>query len=63
MMNNAPGINQPQSTTTCPNCRATIPATAKFCSECGTNMKPVCPTCKKECTAGSKFCQECGTKL
>ena len=63
MMNNAPGVNQQQGTISCPNCHSSLPATAKFCSECGLKMKPVCPNCKKECATGSKFCPECGTKL
>ena len=53
----------------CPKCGARIPATSKFCPECGTAITPpssgtmTCPKCGKTIPAGSKFCPECGEKL
>jgi len=53
----------------CPKCNAKIPATSKFCSECGTTITPpsggtvACPKCGKTIPASSKFCPECGEKL
>jgi membrane protease subunit (stomatin/prohibitin family) len=52
----------------CPKCNAKIPATSKFCPECGTTITPpsnetmTCPKCGKTIPASSKFCPECGTK-
>jgi membrane protease subunit (stomatin/prohibitin family) len=53
----------------CPKCGARIPATSKFCPECGTAITPpssgtmTCPKCGKTIPAGSKFCPECGSQL
>lgn len=53
----------------CPKCGAKIPATSKFCPECGTTITPpsggtmTCPKCGKTIPAGSKFCPDCGEKL
>jgi membrane protease subunit (stomatin/prohibitin family) len=53
----------------CPKCGARVPATSKFCPECGTQLTPPsagainCPKCGKSIPAGSKFCPECGEKL
>jgi membrane protease subunit (stomatin/prohibitin family) len=53
----------------CPKCGARVPATSKFCPECGTALTPPsagaisCPKCGKLIPAGSKFCPECGEKL
>jgi len=53
----------------CPKCGARIPATSKFCPECGTTIAPpasqtmTCPKCGKTIPSGSKFCPECGEKL
>lgn len=53
----------------CPNCSARIPATSKFCPECGTKIAAP-PTGMKNCSncghpvlATAKFCPECGQKL
>ncbi len=53
----------------CPNCSARIPATSKFCLECGTKIAAP-PTGMKNCSncghpvlATAKFCPECGQKL
>jgi membrane protease subunit (stomatin/prohibitin family) len=53
----------------CPKCSARVPATSKFCPECGTTLTPpaagaiACPKCGKSIPAGSKFCPECGEKI
>jgi len=53
----------------CPKCNAHIPATSKFCPECGTVITPpssgtmACPKCGKTIPSSSKFCPECGEKI
>jgi len=53
----------------CPNCNARIPATSKYCLECGykiekqTSATKNCPKCGKSIPATSKFCPECGEKF
>ncbi|MDH7564556.1 MAG: SPFH domain-containing protein [Candidatus Bathyarchaeota archaeon] len=53
----------------CPKCSAKIPATSKFCPECGGQITPpsgetkTCPKCGKTVPASSKFCPDCGTSL
>jgi len=53
----------------CPKCGAKIPATSKFCPECGTSITPptsgtiTCPKCGKTIPAMSKFCPDCGEKI
>jgi len=53
----------------CPKCSEKVPATSKFCPNCGTNLSPpsqqamTCPKCGKSIPANSKFCPECGQKI
>lgn len=53
----------------CPKCGGKIPATSKFCPECGTTLTPpsggttTCSKCGKTVPASSKFCPECGAKI
>lgn len=53
----------------CPKCGAKIPATSKFCPECGTPITPpssetmACPKCGKTIPSTSKFCPDCGEKI
>jgi len=53
----------------CPKCSSRVPATSKFCPECGTQFTPPaavainCPKCGKSIPAHSKFCPECGATL
>jgi membrane protease subunit (stomatin/prohibitin family) len=53
----------------CPKCSSRVPATSKFCPECGTQFTPPasvainCPKCGKSIPAHSKFCPECGVTL
>lgn len=56
----AAGVN------TCPHCRRTIPATARFCPECGGKMggaaAGTCPECGAGLPPGAKFCPACGAR-
>jgi membrane protease subunit (stomatin/prohibitin family) len=55
-----------QNGATCPQCGASVSATAKFCGECGAKIekkKRFCPECGNAIEPGSKFCPECGTKV
>jgi membrane protease subunit (stomatin/prohibitin family) len=53
----------------CPKCNAHVPATSKFCPECGTSLTPPsaaimkCPKCGHSIPTSSKFCPECGEKF
>jgi len=53
----------------CPKCNARIPATSKFCPECGAKIAAPpsgvikCPKCGKQIPATAKFCSECGAKI
>jgi len=53
----------------CPKCGGRIPATSKFCPECGTTITPpssgttTCSKCGKIVPASSEFCPECGAKI
>ncbi|MBI2263729.1 MAG: SPFH domain-containing protein [Armatimonadetes bacterium] len=54
----------PQAEAQCPNCKAAVPAGAKFCMSCGNSMAPaVCPQCQNQLPPGAKFCMNCGTKM
>ncbi|HRX20954.1 MAG TPA: zinc ribbon domain-containing protein, partial [Syntrophomonadaceae bacterium] len=48
----------------CPQCEAPLAANAKFCPECGAQLKTkaFCTECGCELKPGSKFCAECGAK-
>jgi predicted amidophosphoribosyltransferase len=52
---------------TCPSCRESLSATAKFCHNCGEALEkpriPACPQCGKPVTPGAQFCGGCGSKL
>ncbi|MFQ6081395.1 MAG: SPFH domain-containing protein [Candidatus Bathyarchaeia archaeon] len=53
----------------CPSCSARIPATSKFCLECGAKVAAPpagtknCPKCGHPVLTTAKFCPECGQKL
>jgi membrane protease subunit (stomatin/prohibitin family) len=60
----APGPAPAAATTPCPSCGQSLPAGAKFCSECGTKVQAaVCAKCGAGLAAGAKFCAECGTAV
>jgi len=52
----------------CPNCNARVPATSKFCPECGTTLTAPtgttkCPKCGHPVLNTAKFCPNCGNKM
>jgi len=53
----------------CPKCNARVPATSKFCPECGATLTAPptettkCPNCGHPVLTTAKFCPECGTKI
>jgi membrane protease subunit (stomatin/prohibitin family) len=52
----------------CPKCNARVPATSKFCPECGASLSAPtgttkCPKCGHPVLETAKFCPECGQKL
>ena len=53
----------------CPKCNSRIPATSKFCPECGQPLEiravetKKCPKCGSEVLKSAKFCSECGHKF
>lgn len=51
------------STKCCVSCGAVIPATAKFCPECGHNNSERICSCGARLAPDAKFCQECGRKV
>lgn len=58
--------DQPKTAlTNCPKCSKQIPATSKFCPECGQplSVNKYCPECGAKLPSSSKFCNECGHKL
>ena len=64
----APVAPAAPTTVTCPSCGKELPATSKFCFECGSKIEVladnemICPSCGKK-TAKGKFCMECGSPL
>jgi hypothetical protein len=60
----APSPKNLRDVGTCPNCKATISETAKFCNNCGAKVeKVICPHCGLEVNPGAKFCGSCGKNL
>lgn len=58
----------PNSTTSCPTCKAPNAAGAKFCASCGTKLDvassaSACPQCGFALDSSSKFCPNCGCAL
>jgi len=50
----------------CPKCNFQNPPGAKFCSNCGAQLRPSavkCPKCGATNPPGAKFCVECGSPL
>ncbi|HEX2951510.1 MAG TPA: zinc ribbon domain-containing protein [Armatimonadota bacterium] len=50
---------------TCPQCEAPLAKNAKFCPECGANVKAAshCTQCGAKLSPGAKFCADCGEKV
>jgi predicted amidophosphoribosyltransferase len=51
-----------QQTTQCQDCRQAMPATSKFCPNCGHQQVifQQCVSCGKNLTPSAKFCSRCG---
>jgi len=53
----------------CPKCNARVPATSKFCPECGGTLAAPpaettnCPKCGHPVLKTAKFCPDCGAKI
>jgi hypothetical protein len=49
----------------CPKCQHPLETNAKFCPNCGCDLKPknVCPKCGAKLPPKSKFCPDCGEKI
>jgi ribosomal protein L40E len=47
----------------CIQCQTPNPHGAKFCTECGSALKPRCPQCRTELPVSARFCHECGTRV
>ena len=68
----APAATAPQAeaptSIPCPGCGKSLPANAKFCSDCGTKIERladnemICPACGEKTSKG-KFCCQCGAPL
>lgn len=56
-----------QAMQTCSACQAQIPASTKFCPQCGAKVMPAgmipCPNCQNPVPAGSRFCPNCGGQV
>lgn len=64
-INSSVAASAPAAEASCSTCGSPMPATAKFCPNCGA-AKPVarfCPECGNKAPEGAKFCPSCGTKL
>ncbi|QSG08478.1 zinc-ribbon domain-containing protein [Halapricum desulfuricans] len=49
--------------TTCPDCGASLPDEATFCSECGASVERTCPDCGTAVPAAANFCPNCRAEL
>lgn len=47
----------------CSSCGAVNDKDAKFCNNCGAQLKIICPECGAENTSTAKFCDNCGAPL
>lgn len=49
----------------CSQCNSSLPASAKFCSECGTKVLPkgICAACNSKFPKNAKFCPKCGLAI
>ncbi|MFN3201708.1 MAG: SPFH domain-containing protein [Bradymonadia bacterium] len=45
----------------CPQCSHPVPMSARFCSNCGHNLKRPCVRCGASISLKAKFCSECGS--
>ena len=68
MMPTGPAPAPAAALVVCPTCGSRVPATSKFCLECGSKIEAPtgtknCPKCGHSVLASDKFCRECGTKF
>ena len=47
----------------CPQCDQEVESEARFCSQCGQQLRLVCQACNTENLSGSRFCYHCGKSL
>ncbi len=47
----------------CATCGSENDAEARFCSTCGTGLRPVCASCGVELPPAARFCPACGTPV
>ncbi|HUF39333.1 MAG TPA: adenylate/guanylate cyclase domain-containing protein [Anaerolineales bacterium] len=47
----------------CPTCGHVNPPEAKFCQNCGTDLRFACPNCGEANSRAARFCQNCGHRL
>jgi len=62
LSNQTNDTNPPPATTTCPECKNSIPMDANFCPQCGHQQVifEKCHNCGKNITPGTQFCPRCG---
>lgn len=47
----------------CPHCQTENSSTARFCLNCGRELRRICPNCQAELPPQARFCVECGQPL
>jgi class 3 adenylate cyclase/tetratricopeptide (TPR) repeat protein len=47
----------------CPQCHQVVPASAKFCGDCGWRLEVLCPGCGHSNPPGGRFCSQCGKAI
>lgn len=57
----ARGLAPTEELVVCQNCALHIPATARFCSACGTSNRKSCTECGAPLPLAARFCSRCGT--
>jgi len=65
MQGGAAAVGAAAATVACPSCGQAMPATAKFCNNCGAKIgqSMICANCKADVPAGSKYCPNCGKEV